>query len=148
MTTTSYLLIAGAIVVGVIVLFLSRSQRVSNNPMMHNQPFMPDATNVDSEVLNLIAAGRKIQAIKLVRQRTGRGLKEAKDFVDAFEAQGVTMKPWEKAPKPMKKSVSPDVQQQVQDLVRQNQLIQAIKLVREHTGWGLKEAKDYVDQFR
>lgn len=31
------------------------------------------------------------------------------------------------------------------DMVRDNKKIQAIKLVREHTGWGLKEAKVWVD---
>lgn len=29
-----------------------------------------------------------------------------------------------------------------------DQVIQAIKVVREETGWGLKEAKDYVDRLR
>lgn len=33
-----------------------------------------------------IVAGRKIQAIKLYRERTGAGLKEAKDYVEALEA--------------------------------------------------------------
>ena len=30
-------------------------------------------------------------------------------------------------------------------LVAEGQKIQAIKRVREHTGWGLAEAKDYVE---
>lgn len=35
------------------------------------------------EVEQAIAAGRKIDAIKLVREETGLGLKEAKELVDA-----------------------------------------------------------------
>jgi len=31
-----------------------------------------------------LAAGRKIEAIKLYREATGKGLKEAKDFIDAL----------------------------------------------------------------
>ena len=36
-------------------------------------------------VAELLAAGRKIEAIKLYRERTGMGLKEAKDAVDRFQ---------------------------------------------------------------
>jgi hypothetical protein len=42
---------------------------------------------LDAEVATLLRARRKIEAIKLVRQRTGIGLKEAKDRVDALQAQ-------------------------------------------------------------
>ena len=34
---------------------------------------------------------------------------------------------------------------QLKALVAQGQKIQAIEMVREQTGWGLKQAKDYVD---
>lgn len=34
-----------------------------------------------------IYAGRKIEAIKLYRQGSGQGLKEAKDFVEALEIE-------------------------------------------------------------
>jgi hypothetical protein len=37
------------------------------------------------QVRGLIAGGQKIEAIKLVRQQTGCGLKDAKDFVEAIE---------------------------------------------------------------
>jgi hypothetical protein len=37
------------------------------------------------EVERLAAAGRKLEAIKLVRERAGLGLKEAKAFVEALE---------------------------------------------------------------
>jgi hypothetical protein len=39
------------------------------------------------EVQDLLYVGRKIQAIKLVRERMGLGLKEAKDRVDELEAR-------------------------------------------------------------
>ena len=40
-----------------------------------------------TEVQALIAQGRKINAIKLYREQTRVGLKEAKEAVDAMEAQ-------------------------------------------------------------
>lgn len=39
----------------------------------------------DDEILDLIRQNRKIEAIKLMRERTGLGLAEAKDAVEALE---------------------------------------------------------------
>jgi len=39
-------------------------------------------------------------------------------------------------------------QKEVVDLVRSNQTVSAIKLCREKTGFGLKEAKDVIDAVR
>ncbi len=38
-------------------------------------------------IADALAAGQKIQAIKLYREYTGKGLKEAKDFVEALEPE-------------------------------------------------------------
>ena len=38
--------------------------------------------DVRQHILNALVAGRKIEAIKLYRAATGKGLKEAKDFID------------------------------------------------------------------
>ena len=40
---------------------------------------------VDADVAQLINSGRKINAIKLYRDRTGAGLAEAKDAIEAYE---------------------------------------------------------------
>ena len=39
---------------------------------------------VDEKIMELIKAGEKIQAIKLYREQTGAGLKEAKDYVESL----------------------------------------------------------------
>lgn len=36
------------------------------------------------QITQALAAGRKIEAIKIYREATGKGLKESKDFVDAL----------------------------------------------------------------
>jgi len=41
---------------------------------------------VSPEIINLMRQGKKIQAIKLYRQETGVGLREAKEFVESLEA--------------------------------------------------------------
>ncbi len=90
------------------------------------------------EVHRLMLQGQKIQAIKVYRELTGVELKEAKDYVDALESGG---------PLPAAKPApigSGDLAE-VHALALQGQKIQAIKLYREITGAGLKEAKDYID---
>ncbi len=45
------------------------------------------ASESEDEVLNLMRSGKKISAIKAYRERTGVGLKEAKDAVEALAAK-------------------------------------------------------------
>ena len=39
---------------------------------------------VDEKIVELMRAGQKIEAIKLYREQTGVGLKEAKDYVESL----------------------------------------------------------------
>lgn len=41
---------------------------------------------IPEESRRLVAEGKPIQAIKVYRERTGAGLKEAKDAIDAYSA--------------------------------------------------------------
>jgi ribosomal protein L7/L12 len=50
----------------------------------------------------------------------------------------------EKAPH-QEYAIPNNLQAEINTLVVQNKKIAAIKRVRKHTGWGLKQAKDYVD---
>jgi hypothetical protein len=45
---------------------------------------MDSELELSAQVRNAIHAGRKIDAIKLLRKERGLGLKEAKDIVDAY----------------------------------------------------------------
>jgi hypothetical protein len=47
----------------------------------------PEPGSLDAEILGLMQGGKKIQAIKLYRERKGVGLKEAKDFVESLAAK-------------------------------------------------------------
>jgi ribosomal protein L7/L12 len=95
------------------------------------------------EARRLLAAGRKIEAIKLLREQTGLGLKEAKETVEALE-QSSGARLHGKLADTMRHAQ--DASEEVKRLVRSGQKIEAIKLVREQTGLGLKEAKDLVDR--
>ncbi|PKO91959.1 MAG: 50S ribosomal protein L7/L12 [Betaproteobacteria bacterium HGW-Betaproteobacteria-1] len=44
-------------------------------------------TEAPFEVIQAIEQGRKIEAIKLLREHTGLGLKESKEWIDTYERQ-------------------------------------------------------------
>jgi ribosomal protein L7/L12 len=44
-------------------------------------------------VANALASGRKIEAIKIYREATGLGLKEAKDFIDVLTPKLIEQDP-------------------------------------------------------
>jgi ribosomal protein L7/L12 len=101
---------------------------------------------VPADVQALLAQGQKIEAIKGVRELTGLGLKEAKDYVDALQRGGaLPVLPATAASEAVTAS-APQLEQEARMLLAQGQKIEAIKRVRELTGWGLKEAKDYVER--
>jgi ribosomal protein L7/L12 len=90
----------------------------------------------------LLAGGNKIEAIKRVRQLTGLGLKEAKDYVEALPLSGAI------PPPPASANVAPAAAADLSEvhlLAHQGNKIAAIKRYRELTGVGLKEAKDYIE---
>lgn len=90
-------------------------------------------------IADLIRAGRKIEAIKLIREETGVGLKEAKEAVDRLAAG---MEPL-LAPSPAVASNA--LPAEVEALARAGKRIEAIKRLRDQTGMGLKEAKEQVE---
>src|SRR5262245_60603400 len=87
------------------------------------------------DVRDALNRGDKIAAIRLLRERTGIGLAEAKAAVDA----GLISSP------PEVRYQSDQLPAQVRAALVAGRKIEAIKLLREATGLGLKEAKDRID---
>jgi hypothetical protein len=56
-------------------------------PEQTSESGTPEPDSLEGQVLSLMKAGQKIAAIKLHRQETGSGLKEAKDAVEALAAK-------------------------------------------------------------
>jgi len=86
--------------------------------------------------------GDKVEAIKLVRQATGLGLKEAKDAVERYAAG--------ESPFPSQARQSPDDEAMplaAVSALQNGKLIEAIRIVREARRIGLKDAKDAVDRY-
>jgi ribosomal protein L7/L12 len=95
----------------------------------------PAGVDVD-QIQQLLRDDKKIDAIKLVRQQTGLGLKEAKDAVEAIE-RGETPMLMLQASATVHDLSNVDLDQ-IMELLRQGKKIEAVKLVREQTGLGLK----------
>jgi ribosomal protein L7/L12 len=87
------------------------------------------------DVEAVLQSAGKIAAIKLYRERTATGLAEAKSAVEAIERQSPA------PPPPM----AGDLEQRVLALLQGGKKIEAIRIYREQTGVGLKEAKDAVE---
>lgn len=82
-------LVGGILLGASIAYLLFRSSRKSkvNVELPRGAPERPVAAasgDVKEQALDLVRRSSKIEAIKLVRERTGLGLKEAKDQVDAW----------------------------------------------------------------
>jgi hypothetical protein len=90
----------------------------------------------------LIVAGVVVLLLLMVALRRGRGQSDL--MAAPPPATRIVI-----APSPgLSVMLPPDIESQVLDYTRDGQLISAIKLVREATGLGLKEAKDLVDEMR
>ena len=91
-----------------------------------------------------IVAKRKIEAIKLYREFTGLGLKEAKDAVEAIErGQRPSFSGYQS---PATNRLGGDIMTQIEQELRAKRKINAIKLYREAHNVSLKEAKDTIDE--
>ena len=161
------ILLVLAVAVGVMLFLQNRREDVSTPPPSLPQSYQPVQTGlkmpmtpeptdqgglqqsepVDPEwvqqVRQLVQSGNKIEAIRLFRENTNLGLKEAKDAVEAIAAGRVVITTTQTT---RNTQFSPELTQQVIQLLRENRKIEAIKLIRQETNLGLKESKDIADE--
>lgn len=106
------------------------------------RPRLPADTR--REIADLVHAGRKIQAIKLVRQRLGVDLADAKDIVDATVGHDGSHPP-QPPTSPAPATTRPDLAQRARRLARQQRSGEAIELVAAETGMSLVDAARFVE---
>jgi ribosomal protein L7/L12 len=97
----------------------------------------PNHESLEDEIRLLLRQGRNIEAIKLYREQTGLGLAAARDAVERMIGQGDNPAHNE--------VVANATENQILELLAAGRKIAAIKLYREQTSCGLKEAKDAVE---
>jgi len=163
----------------VVVVILSAALRSMRPKLPEPQVFTPSPTTartlpasssasavsgltpqVVAEIDRLIGAGHKINAIKLFRDATGVGLKEAKDRVEHWSisttaphaaalsnatAAYSSITPTTHTPASVRGSLPASVVSEIDRLVVGDQRIVAIKVLREHSGLGLKQTKELID---
>jgi ribosomal protein L7/L12 len=135
--------IAALVLLGYVLFVVFRKWGTMNNPTtITSLPPVAIGDDIDAEIQGLVAQGKKIHAIKLVRELTGLGLKESKDYVDRLPNMP-PLAEFVANPKPSVPTAA--VEQEIRQLLTQRQKIEAIKRVRELTGMSLREAKDYVE---
>ncbi|MFD1452846.1 ribosomal protein L7/L12 [Oceanobacillus sojae] len=128
--STEVILIAVIILGGIYLLSL----RIRNKHVDGQEKELKTPEEILPEVQQRLESGEdKIKLIKFVRVETGLGLKEAKDLVEGNFKMNTA-------------DSDTDLQQKVKEMLQSGSgPIKATKYVREQTGWGLKEAKDFVD---
>ena len=94
----------------------------------------PVEEKTEFDVVLKAAGANKLAVIKVAREITGLGLKDAKDLVES-------------APKTVKEAVSKEEAEKIAEQLKAAgaSKLNVIKVVREITGLGLKDAKDLVE---
>ena len=100
----------------------------------------PASAPLPADVLEALAQGQTIEAIKRLRSATGLGLKEAKEAIDRHLAG---------QPAPARPSIAAmaALPFSVAAALRKRDKLEAIRLLRGKGGLGLKEAKDAVEAY-
>ncbi|HPH95471.1 MAG TPA: hypothetical protein PKW33_05985 [Anaerolineaceae bacterium] len=99
------------------------------------------------EIVELLRQGRKLEAIELFREKTHTGLREATMVVETIEGRILSgSEPLIIQTDGAETGGSSGWMAQIQELMRQGKKIEAIKIYRQHTYVGLKEAKDAVER--
>ncbi|MFK5584628.1 hypothetical protein [Serinicoccus sp. LYQ131] len=142
------LLLVLAAVSAVAALVVARASRSRGEAWPVPEPTVDAETR--QSVSELVDRGRKIEAIKALRSSTGLGLREAKERIDAWDPHAPGP---EQVPSPQGSGAQGPAPADLQALATETREVRhtsgevsAVKHVRERTGWGLVDAKRYVDQ--
>jgi ribosomal protein L7/L12 len=141
------LLVVAALIV-VLLVTLRRPRYPAGTSVLKPSPYastgaLPD--DVRTEIDRLVASDQKIKAIKVLRTAVpGLSLKDGKDVVDAWHRTGEAAL-LARLSGPSDAELSPEALTEIDDYIAAGKPIRAIKSVREQTGWGLVDAKQWVD---
>lgn len=104
--------------------------------------------NILTSVQDLIQKNEIISAIKLVKDKTGLSLKESKDIVERINKHPLVPEKTSNSNNNLSKNntVNQDnIKKKMYLLLQQDKKIEAIKLMIDSTGLGLRDAKNFVE---
>ena len=111
-------------------------------PSSQPDALMTHTQDADAQVRQLMAQGHKVEAIKRVRKLTGIGLKKAKEYVEALpDAPSLSTL----SSNTLSLIHNRELEAEVRHLLATGKKIEAIRRVREVTGLGLLDAKNYLE---
>ena len=90
--------------------------------------------DLEKEVRSLLDQGRKIEAVKLYKDQTGVGLADAKNAVEAMQADAVPQS-----------DIGGDLEAELLRLLGRGETLAAVKLYKDQKGVGLADAKQAVE---
>jgi len=138
--STSAIVVILVVAVVVILILRARGESRGKDPMAEYQAGLR-ATKPDvQQIVQLLLAGKKIEAIQAYMELSGVGLEEAKNAVERYDP---ILKKFAVPSAPSLDRI--DDWSEIDALLAAGRMIEAIKLYREKTGCGLKEAKDAVE---
>lgn len=104
-----------------------------------------DDLHFSAKAIDAIRRGRKVEAIKYVREDNGIGLREARDAVEAY-AVGIQTLPHSAAPAlPAEPPHSQASLAMIDRLLQEGEKLQVIQLLHKVTDMDLRQAKAWVD---
>lgn len=129
----------GTILTGIITCITAINRRVSPKILPERYHTL-NTLLVDEEAIRYqIRMDNKINAIKLYRQQTNIGLKEAKEAVEMMQVEM-------QATKAFNLAEAYKNENDIEYILLAGNKINAIKIYRQRTGVGLKEAKEAVER--
>jgi ribosomal protein L7/L12 len=103
-------------------------------------PGAGDGAALTGELLRLLAEGKKLEAVKCYKDRTGASLMVAKNAVEALQGGG-SLPQFAGAAS----QASGDLSSELRRLLQQGKKLQAVKLYKDQTGASLMDAKKAVE---
>jgi len=146
------LLIAAVIALVIVLAWSARKRRSYVDPTQ-----VTIDASLAGKVTGLYQQGKKVEAVKLLREQTGLSLADAVTIVEKIASRSKSgsnsgSKTAVKRERPPRTDTAPstspvdlDTELEVRSLVADGDKITAITLVRARTGWDLSAAKDYVE---
>ena len=115
---------------------------------MTNDEILLQKHNILTSVQELTQRNDMISAIKLVKDKTGLGLKESKDIVDRISKSSfISARNFEDRTRFSIDEIlqKNNIEEELSTLLQQNKKLEAIKLVIDNTGMDLLNAKNFVE---
>lgn len=130
------------VLVGVVAAVLAVLLGLRSRP----RPVTPPSAELVERLRTLVARDRRLQAIKELRRATNLSLLDAKNYVDGLPPTGPVPPLPPQAGSP--DALGTETVTRAREHIAAGRFVHAVKVIREDTGWSLKQAKDAADRLR